>query len=154
MAGKLLVHSAENLNFPYLGKGDGSVVNLPEAELWSGINQQGTVESTSYDLIFSEDSNLLNTCTELRFHSRPSLDFTDLRCVGQSVGIFEKSRTNIPHFRFNIFNSDSYLMVECHLTKSDGTAPVDASNVVPANFVTSALFRDLQINICGCNINR
>lgn len=45
-------------------------------------------------------------------------------------------------------------MVECHLTKSDGTAPIDASKVVPANFVTSALFRDLQINICGRNINR
>ena len=77
MAGKIGFYTHETLNFPVSG-GNEQVVSLPETDLWSGIPSQNSVESSLYDIIYSEDSNLLSSSTELRFHSRPSLHFSDL----------------------------------------------------------------------------
>ena len=70
-------YSHEKLNFPIVGSNE-STISLPEIDLWSIIPSQNTVESVSYDHIYSENGNLLATSPELRFHSRPSVLFTDL----------------------------------------------------------------------------
>ena len=77
MSGKVGFYTHETLNFPVSG-GNESSVSLPETDLWSGIPSQNSVESSLYDIIYSEESNLLSSSAELRFHSRPSLNFSDL----------------------------------------------------------------------------
>ena len=65
----------EAMNFPVSGS-EAPNISLPEADLWSSLAIQNTVESSSYEQVYCSDTELLSTSPDLRFVSRPSVDFT------------------------------------------------------------------------------
>ena len=76
MAGKMIqTVSHDAMNFPVSGS-EAPNITLPEADLWSSLAIQNTVESSSFEQIYCNPADLLATSPDLRFSSRPSIDFT------------------------------------------------------------------------------
>ena len=76
MAGKMIqTVNHEGMNFPVSGS-DAPNIGLPEADLWSSLAIQNTVKSSSFEQVYCSDAELLSTSSDMRFISRPSVDFT------------------------------------------------------------------------------
>ena len=123
MAGISSTFSHDTLNFPVVGSANDSI-SLPEIDIWSDLATQNSVEHSSYDHVYCDSSDLLSTSPDLRYVARPSTQWTDL--------------------------SDSYLFLELQLIKTSGEekdrAITDADKTCISNFLSNALFKDLQVS--------
>ena len=123
MAGISSTFSHDTLNFPVVGSSNDSI-SLPEIDIWSDLATQNSVEHSSYDHIYCDPSDILATSPDLRYVSKPSMQWSDL--------------------------SDSYLFLELQLIKTSGeekdSAITDADKTCVSNFLSNSLFKDLQVS--------
>ena len=121
MAGISSAFSHDTLNLPVAGSSSDSI-SLPEIDIWSDLATQNSVESSSYNHVYCDSSDLLSTSPDMRYVARPSMQWTDL--------------------------SDSYLFLELQLIKTSGKdrTITDADKTCVSNFLSNSIFKDLQVS--------